>query len=322
MYEKVCKNCGKIFYAKKIETEFCCRECYNEYCKTTGYLKKGNANKIEVVCAECGKHEFVPASRARKYLCCSKECLGKYNSKKYNTQVEKECPICHTKFFVKQSQATKRVCCSIACSKKHRSLTKTGENNSNYKGLDTNLKDSIRANKRKSDVHTRIVKNYFGLKKSIHGYDIHHKDANHNNNELTNLIVIPRDVHMLIHRWFGNILIHALHTGIISRETFYSMCTEEQKQFYKEIIDLNITSQVVVKQGELLENPEEDNQQPSIYRNIIVGSETNSRVLIDSCAKDSNTDTSALPFNEGEDIVQTACITYEDADLLDKELIG
>ena len=28
MYEKVCKNCGKIFYAKKIETEFCCRECY------------------------------------------------------------------------------------------------------------------------------------------------------------------------------------------------------------------------------------------------------------------------------------------------------
>ena len=143
-------------------------------------------------------------------------------------------------------------------------MTKTGENNPNYKGLETKLKDSIRANKRKSDVHTRIVKNYFGLRKNINGYDIHHKDADHDNNELTNLVVIPRDVHMLIHRWFGNILIHALHTGIISRETFYSMCTEEQKQFYEQIIDLNITSQVVVKQGELLESPEEDNQQPSI----------------------------------------------------------
>ena len=40
------------------------------------------------------------------------------------------------------------------------------------------------------------------------------------------------------------------------------------------IIDLNITHQAVVKQGELLENPEEDNQQPSIYRNIIEGSTT------------------------------------------------
>ena len=72
------------------------------------------------------------------------------------------------------------------------------------------------------------------------------------------------------------------------------MCNEEQKNFYKEIIDLNITHQVVVKQGELLETPEEDNQQPSIYRNIIEGSTTNERVLPDN-AEDGNFDTSALP---------------------------
>ena len=63
-----------------------------------------------------------------------------------------------------------------------------------------------------------------------------------------------------------------------------------------------LTNQVVVKQGELLENPEEDNQQPSIYRNIIEGSTTNERVLPDN-AEDSNLDTSALPVNNGDDIV-------------------
>ena len=60
---------------------------------------------------------------------------------------------------------------------------------------------------------------------------------------------------------------------------------------------------MVVKQGELLENPEEDNQQPSVYRNIYVGSTTNERVLMDN-AEDGNFDTSALPnSNIGDDIV-------------------
>ena len=52
----------------------------------------------------------------------------------------------------------------------------------------------------------------------------------------------------------------------------------------------------------MLEHPEVDNQQPSIYRNIFEGSTTNSRVLTDN-AEDSNTDTSALPDNIGDDIV-------------------
>ena len=60
--------------------------------------------------------------------------------------------------------------------------------------------------------------------------------------------------------------------------------------------------QVVLKQSELLESPEVDDQQPSIYRNIIEGSTTNSRVLADN-AEDSNADTSALPINNGDEIV-------------------
>ena len=59
---------------------------------------------------------------------------------------------------------------------------------------------------------------------------------------------------------------------------------------------------MVLKQGELPESLEVDNRQPSIYRNIIEVSTTNSRVLADN-AEDSNADTSALPINNGDEIV-------------------
>lgn len=72
----------------------------------------------------------------------------------------------------------------------------------------------------------------------------------------------------------------------------------------------------VLKQGELLEKPEVANQQPSLNSNILEGSETSSRVQMDS-----NTTTSALPSKRGEDIVRSADITNETAELQDKELV-
>ncbi len=62
----------------------------------------------------------------------------------------------------------------------------------------------------------------------------------------------------------------------------------------------------VLKQGELLENHnDDDNQQPSVNSNINEGSTTNSRIQTDN-AEDGNADTSALPFNnniKSDDIV-------------------
>ena len=280
--------------------------------------------KVEVVCAECGKREFVSPSREKTYLCCSRECLGKYNSKRYDKKITLICPICGTSYVCKQSKINHhKTCGSKTCRSQWLSQTRQGKNNANYKSVDQILK-STRVLDSDKDLHKHVVKEHFGfstLKQIPKGYHIHHKDANHHNNDKTNLVMLPGNVHMLIHRYFGNVLISALHTNKLSREQFFSFCSDEQKQFYEQIIDLDITRQVVVKQGELLENPEEDNQQPNIYRNIIVGSETNSRVLADN-AEDSNTDTSALPVNNGEDIVRTACITNEDAELEDKELLG
>lgn len=67
-------------------------------------------------------------------------------------------------------------------------------------------------------------------------------------------------------------------------------CTECSKGF-------SIRAQV--KQGELLEKPEEVNQQPSLNSNVLEGSTTNSRVLT-SNVEDSNADTSALPGIDGK----------------------
>lgn len=324
MYTLICEKCGKTFKSKKKESRFCSRACYQSYCKETGCLKGFHKIElVEVVCKECGKHEFVLPSRAKKYVCCSISCLSKYNSKRYNKKVILTCPICGKEYTCKQSKLKNHKTCGDSnCRKKWLSKTRIGCNNSNYKKVEDLLKETGTRYKR-TKIYRHIVKEFFRLnntKEIPKNYDIHHKDADKNNNSLTNLVLIPREAHMLIHRYFGNILINALHTNKISRELFFSMCNEEQKAFYEQIIDLDITNQVVVKQGELLENPEVGNQQPNIYRNIYVGSETNVRVLPDN-AGDSNGDTSALPVNYGEDIVQAACITYEDVEVQDKELV-
>jgi hypothetical protein len=52
-------------------------------------------------------------------------------------------------------------------------------------------------------------------------------------------------------------------------------------------------NRVLNKQGELLEHPNKDNQQPSLDSNIFEGSTTNNRVQTDN-AEDSNVDTSTL----------------------------
>ena len=290
----ICEVCGKKFESYEPNSKFCSIECYNN---------KRCSDKVQVKCAVCGKIEFVSPSRYKKYKCCSVECLGKYNSKKYNKQVTLMCPICGKEYKCKQSKIEHhRTCGDANCRHQWLKQTRTGKNNSNYRHVETELmKFSItKENHDKSKtIYQHVVKEILNLpsvKDIPKGYVIHHKDANHSNNDPTNLVVLPKTAHRLIHTYFGNVLIKALHTNKITRDEFFKCCNDEEKKFYENIIDLNVTHQAVVKQGELLGVPEGVNQQPSIYRNIIEGSTTNSRVLTDN-AEDSNTDTSALPVN-------------------------
>ena len=295
----ICENCGKEFESFEPTSKFCSKECY----------KQKRHTKIQVQCAECGKIEFVTQSRAKKYKCCSVECLSKHNSKRYNKQVTLICPICGKEYKCKQSKINNHKTCGDSnCTKQWLKQTRKGKNNSNYRNIEIGLMDqSIKPNDHDSSktMYQHVVKTILNLSSTTKipkGYVIHHKDANHMNNNPENLVVLPKTAHRLVHTYFGNVLIKALHTNKITREEFFKCCNEEEKQFYENIIDLNVTHQAVVKQGELLEHPEVDNQQPSIYRNIIEGSTTNSRVLADN-AEDSNTDTSALPDFIGDDIV-------------------
>ena len=300
MIMHICKNCGNEFVNfKHKESSFCSRECYLEYIKTHKEpLKIGK--KVKVECAECHKIEYVNHSRAKKYRCCSIECMGKHASKTYSKKVELICPICGEHFFSKKSAINKhKTCGKPECSAAWRKIINTGKGNPNYRKVELDLmsQGSSKVHDISKTEYQHVVKEILHLssvKKIPKGYLIHHKDGNHANNKPNNLVVIPKTAHRLIHSWFGNVLINALHTGKINDDLFFSMCNDEQKEFYKNIIDLDITKQVVVKQGELLGQPDEANQQLSIYRNIYESSTTNSRDLTDN-AEVGNADMSALP---------------------------
>lgn len=297
---KKCKCCGKEFSTKKKEQLYCSQECFRQYKKNNPNFKNAN-NVVKVICAECGLIEYVSPSRAKRYKCCSRECIGKYNSKKYNKQIELVCPICGKIYYCKQSKIVHhRTCGSTECRKKWLQQTRIGKNNSNYKKIEIDLMSTsvtLTEHSTSKTIYQHVVKEILGLN-SVRdipkGYVIHHKDCNHNNNTPTNLVVLPKNAHRLLHTKFGNIILRNLHTGNITKEMFFNMCTEEEKTFYENIIDLNVTHQVVLKQGELLESLGVGNQQPSIYRNIIEGSTTNERDL--TCDDEvSNFNTSALP---------------------------
>ena len=128
--------------------------------------------------------------------------------------------------------------------------------------------------------------NYVVLKDKIH---VHHVNLNHNDNKISNLIPLHTSNHTKLH---GKLRVLAEDTLI------------------------NVIG--VLKQGELLGTPEEENQQLSLNRNVFKSSETIDRVLLDK-AKDSNIDTSAL-LNKllmliDDYIVQTVNITNEIAEL-------
>lgn len=265
-----------------------------------------DTKKIEVTCKFCGKKRFVAPSDVVRSNFCDKECRENWHKEK---RIELNCPICDEKYICLKSKIKHhRTCGKQECRTKWLQISRIGKNNPNYRNIEDELrKTSVteEVHKASRTIYQHVVKQSLGLSsvsKIPSGYVIHHKDANHLNNDVHNLVLLPKETHRLIHTRFGNLLIRGLHTGKITREVFFSLCNDEEKKFYENIIDLDVTCQVVVKQGELLENPEEDNQQPSIYRNIIEGSTTNSRVLADN-AEDGNTDTSALPDNIGDDIV-------------------
>jgi hypothetical protein len=327
--EYICINCGKSFQGKKsANRKFCCKQCSDEYHKGKEN-KKNKKEKVEVKCEYCGKIEYVSPSRAIKYQCCSKECSAAI---KRVTEPNCTCPICGTEFYVKPSRIKRtksQVCCSKECSNKLKETTYLGENNhqygligdknSSYKGKETisnlgYILEYCPGHPRPCDrsiLGTRVRQHRLVIERNyekfdpkyfeeIDGwmvlkneYDVHHINEIKTDNRLENLQILTRSEHSTLHNERN--------------------CERISK--YKAIIG-------VLKQGELLETPEVDNQQPSISSNTFEGSETSNRVL----NKDSNVATSALLQQiidiVDEDIVRPTDITRETVELKDKEPLG
>lgn len=257
---------------------------------------------ITKICKQCGKEFSVPEYRKDAKYCCN-ECAHKALHGDLNC----ECEVCGKKFHLKPYalKNSKHHTCSRKCSNKLKSILYKGEGNHQY-GLKGDKNSSFKGTiilRKNNGLIERMVYNpthpyadrngrikehrllveqnydmfddkYFEvingkhyLKKAV---DVHHINFNHNDNRIENLIPLTKAEHTKLHN--QNEVIYRNEKGMIIG---------------------------VLKQGELLEKPEEANQQPSLGSDTFEGSETNSRVL-----RDGNADTSALPEN-GEDIVRT-----------------
>jgi hypothetical protein len=257
----------------------------------------------DVKCITCGKAHRVSPKRAITYKCCSLKCYSQY--KKSLTVLNATCTQCSKPFHLKESQIkrynrTMGIFCSMSCSTSYKKNHYLGINNPNYRGAQLDS-DGYRIHHYpkvgRMKEHHHVAFKILNIKTVPKGYCIHHRDCNIYNNTPENLVLLNGSDHRWLHKQFGNATLWAHSTGKVTTEELIIWSNNPIKS--KKLLDLNILHQSgVIKQGELLGTPtpiigQEDNQQPSLSRNTLEGSETNSRVLT-SNVEDGNTDTSAL----------------------------
>ena len=259
------------------------------------------------MCKICGNKFLVPSYRKNTVKYCSKECRNKSLYGNNNCK----CLVCEKQFHLKPfSIKPNGNCCSRECLAKYKRETMSGSNNHQY-GLKGDKNASFKGDKicRKNvnltdvllykpqhpscDASGRVLEHrykveinktlfddkYFELKNGVYvlkrGIEVHHINHDHNDNRIENLIPFTKSEHRSVHN-LNIVFVRDIKTGRITG---------------------------VFKQGELLEKPEEVDQQPSLNSNILEGSTTNSRIQTDNAA-DSNANTSALPvIVYGDDIV-------------------
>lgn len=289
MVEKICEVCCSLF--KVIKT----RENTAKYCsKACSVLSKVGENNTE--CSNCGKAFHMKPSQKARY----KRSLGYF--------------------------------CSVVCSGTFKSTAYLDTRNPNNKSRNVDCdgyrifspQSSMLLGRKKQKLHIAIACAMLGVDGIPKGFHVHHRDCDILNNMPENLCVLSTSDHVWLHKQFGNATLWAFMCGKVELSSLCSWSDDPDRA--ERLLCLNVTIQTldeigVVKGGELLENPEEDNQQPSLDGNIFEGSETSGRVVASKFA-DSNSTTSALHLILGDDIVRTACITKEDAERVDKEPHG
>lgn len=236
---KVCETCGKEFFVpacRKEPVKYCCRKCADE----------GRKAKPNCVCKYCGKAFHKKESAINKYkrtlgVFCSQECTNKYKEIAYKGSGNHQYGLIGP----------------LNASFKNRDLKAN-----NHKLIETMVycPGHPFANKYgRVKRHRLIVEKYYYLFDAElfmqingafylrEGIEVHHINGNHNDDSINNLYPCTKSEHQRIHS----------KDKIIIRDS-----------------KGRITA--VIKRGELLGNPEVDNQQPSQQLTMLEGSETNS----------------------------------------------
>lgn len=249
---------------------------------------------IKAICAYCKKEFEYKPSYGGTHTYCSPACAAA--AKKVTHEPNTKCFACGKPIYIKPSRIARsksgKFTCSKECMGKMRSMIFTGSNNPNYHEETISYYENNGFKYQRIKLHNHpykgfqdyypyhryiveqnhnmfddkyfnIIDGQYYLKPEV---NIHHKDENTLNNNISNLIPLTMSEYRKLHN------------------------------STKEIIrDEKGRIAGVFKQGELLENhSDNDNQQPSNDRNIVEGSTTNSRGLTDN-ADAGNADTSALP---------------------------
>ena len=233
---------------------------------------------VKKICLICGKEFEVIPCREKTAKYCSTECQHKSLHGKLNCK----CDWCGKEYHKKTSHLTKNNFCSRQCFAEFKKVSFRGENNhqwglkgplnSSFKGVELKDKNNrvwdIKVycpNHPRCDSRGRVSKHRLLVEEHYKNFDmkyfeeingkfylkksaqVHHINFDHDDNRIENLMPVTRSEHTSIHN-LGIKIIRDTNTGKITG---------------------------VIKQGELLEKPEEVNQQPSQPLTKLEGSETN-----------------------------------------------
>lgn len=181
-----------------------------------------------LTCAVCESEFKVPPSRATTAKTCSAKCADKIRGEGIKRQVEVVCKTCHQPFSIPRSHIDRRVFCSNACREAHpetkeRKAAKTGESNPAWKGGRTIKSDGyIYALAGWHPLSTRtgyVLEHRLVMEQHLlqndpaspflvymkghlvlsPEYDVHHKDRDRANNEVSNLECLTPSEHARLH---------------------------------------------------------------------------------------------------------------------------
>lgn len=286
----VCKNCQKEFTVidcRKDTAKFCCRKCADEYIRKT--------RDLNCTCTQCGKKFHMKPFQMKSYkrsfgYFCSRECITEYRKTamkgtgNHQWGLKGELNASFKRGLLTRKNNHLQEVW-VSCPERPDIGTRNARMTQHRYNVVSNW------NRFDSNLFEKVGE-FYVLKKNL---QVHHIDLDHTNNDINNLTVLSKKQHTAVHNQI-RLLSEELSSKIIG----------------------------VLKQGELLETPEVDNQQPSLNSNVLEGSETNVRVQTDH-AEDSNNDTSALLCQiiklTNDYIVQTRKITQDGYEETIKEIL-